>query len=62
MNKLALTIEEAAAAGPVGRTKIYAAIGDGSLPARKAGRRTFILATDYQAWLESQPVILAKAV
>jgi excisionase family DNA binding protein len=61
MNKLALTIDEAIAAGPIGRTKIYEAIGNGSLPARKIGGRTFILATDFEAWLQAQPLVNAKA-
>jgi excisionase family DNA binding protein len=59
--KLAMTIDEAAKQGPLGKTSIYAAIGKGDLPARKLGGRTFIMADDFRAWLESQPRIQPKA-
>ena len=48
-------MEEAAAVSAVGRTRMYAAVKDGKLKARKFGRRTVILATDLQAFLESLP-------
>lgn len=56
LQKLGFTMEEAAALSAIGRTRIYAAVRDGKLKARKFGRRTVILATDLQAFLESLPV------
>jgi hypothetical protein len=61
MNKFTYTVEEAVKAGPLGRTSIFNAIKNGSLPARKAGGRTFILVKDFEAWLESQPLVQSKA-
>ena len=42
MEPLALSINEAAKALSVGRTSIYALIGEGRLEAFKLGRRTLI--------------------
>lgn len=53
---LAYSPEAAAAAGNVGRTTIFAEIKAGNLKARKVGRRTIILATDFQGWLSSLPL------
>ena len=39
----------------VGRDKIYGLIREGRLPARKIGRRTVVLESDLQAFLESLP-------
>jgi excisionase family DNA binding protein len=49
------TIEAVARITTAGRTSIYAAIKDGSLKARKFGRRTIILDEDLRAWLASLP-------
>jgi excisionase family DNA binding protein len=57
MEKITYTIQEAANAGPIGKSKIYALINEGVLPARKIGRRTFILAVDYRRLLEGLPPI-----
>jgi hypothetical protein len=43
--------------GPLSRTFIYSAIKEGRLKARKAGRRTVVLDTDYQTFLQSLPPI-----
>jgi excisionase family DNA binding protein len=50
-----LSIAEACAMAGIGRTKIYQAIGDGRLRARKFGKRTIILRSDLRAFLESLP-------
>lgn len=52
-----LSIPEACAVAGVGRTKIYEAIEDGRLKARKLGKRTIILRTDLQDFLQTLPVI-----
>jgi hypothetical protein len=53
--KFALTIDEVAQSGPIGKTKIFEAIKVGALPARKLGGRTFILVDDFRAFLEAAP-------
>ena len=55
MTKLALTIDEAVKAGVGGHTKIYQAINDGTLKAKKRGKRTIILVTEAARYLESLP-------
>jgi excisionase family DNA binding protein len=50
-----LSILEAASLAGLGRTKIYECIKDGSLPARKHGRRTIILRRDVIEFLEALP-------
>jgi excisionase family DNA binding protein len=39
----------------VGRDKLYCLIREGKLPARKLGRKTLILASDLERFLESLP-------
>jgi excisionase family DNA binding protein len=41
----------------IGRATLYRQIAAGLLKAHKIGRRTVILADDYQAWLESAPTL-----
>ena len=41
-----LSISEACAVAGIGRTKIYQAITDGNLKARKCGKRTLVLRDD----------------
>jgi excisionase family DNA binding protein len=52
-----LSIAEACAVAGLGRTKIYEAISDGSLKARKCGKRTIILRADLQSFLSALPVV-----
>jgi excisionase family DNA binding protein len=44
----------------VGRDKLYSLIRPGELPARKVGRRTLIVSSDLQKFLENLPTIGAK--
>jgi excisionase family DNA binding protein len=50
-----LSISEACAVAGIGRTKIYQAITDGSLKARKCGKRTLILRDELRHFLASLP-------
>jgi excisionase family DNA binding protein len=59
-DKLALSVEQAADAAPVGRTKLYEAIRDGRLKTRKSGRRTVILIDDFKQFLNSLPPRIVK--
>ena len=53
--KLAHSVEDAARITTCGRTSIFQAIKEGSLQARKFGRRTVILDEDLRAWLAALP-------
>jgi excisionase family DNA binding protein len=55
--RAAFSIAEVLAQTGLGRDKLYKLINSGSLTARKCGRRTVILATDLQAFLEALPTI-----
>lgn len=44
-----------------GRTKIFEAIAEGKLKARKLGRKTLILDDDLRAWLASLPLVDKQA-
>jgi hypothetical protein len=39
----------------VGRTRVYEALADGSLPAKKFGKRTLILKRDARRWFNNLP-------
>ena len=52
-----LSVAEACVVAGIGRTKIYEAISDGSLKARKFGKRTIILRSDLQSFLSGLPVV-----
>ncbi|MEQ9435650.1 helix-turn-helix domain-containing protein [Hyphomonas sp.] len=52
---LAYTVNHACAVADCGRTKLYEAIGDGSLRVKKLGNRTLILAEDLRDWLTGLP-------
>ena len=51
--QISMTIEEACSAIGIGRTKLYEAINTGALKAKKYGKRTIILKTDLENFLES---------
>jgi hypothetical protein len=53
--KLACSIKRFADLTDLGRSTIYEAIKDGSLIARKRGKRTVITAPDGMQWLRSLP-------
>ena len=55
--KTAMTIDEIVKSGPLGRTSLYQAIRTGQLTARKFGKRTFVLATDFEDFLNGLPKI-----
>jgi len=56
--KEGLSISEACAFAGIGRTKIYQAISEGSLKARKCGKRTLVLRGDLRDFLASLPATL----
>lgn len=50
--QLSLSIEEVRAATGIGRTKLYEIINKGNLRARKLGKKTIILKSDLEAFLQ----------
>lgn len=60
MDRLSLSIEEVQEASGLGRTKIYQLLKSGELPARKLGKRTFILRSDLNTFLSSLKVYPTK--
>jgi excisionase family DNA binding protein len=61
MEKLALTIQEAAQLSSLGQTSIYKAIRDGHLKCHKYGSRSIITRVDLMSFLDSLPVETKKA-
>lgn len=59
--KIAYTIDEILEIHPGGRTRLYDAIREGHLVARKQGRQTIILYEDYAAYLHALPRLEPKA-
>lgn len=53
MTQLTLSIEETKIATGLGRTKLYQLINTGTLPAKKIGKRTLILKSDLDTFLEN---------
>lgn len=56
--RLALSVAEAAQQANVCRDKIYEAIRTGDLKAKKAGRRTLVMADDLRRYLDSLPPLM----
>ena len=54
-DRAAYSVPEALAKLGIGRDKLYGLIREGRLPARKLGRRTLIVASDLEAFLQSLP-------
>jgi len=52
-----LTLDEASVVSGIGRTKLYEAVGNGQLTARKYGSRTIILRDDLMKFLASLPEV-----
>jgi excisionase family DNA binding protein len=52
-----LSIAEACAIAGIGRTKLYQAIAEGNLIARKFGKRRIILRDDLRTFLSRLPVV-----
>jgi excisionase family DNA binding protein len=55
VEKLGLTVPEAAALSSLGQTSIYKAIREGRLRIRKYGTRTIITRADLASFLDSLP-------
>ncbi|MDN4986567.1 helix-turn-helix domain-containing protein [Bradyrhizobium sp. WYCCWR 13022] len=55
LEREALSISEACAVAGIGKTKIYQAISDGALKARKCGKRTLVLRDDLRKFLAALP-------
>ena len=58
--KLSYSISEVMALTGLGRTKLYEEINSGRLPARKSGRRTLILRSDLEGYLNGLVVFSAQ--
>ncbi|WP_291715135.1 helix-turn-helix domain-containing protein [Bradyrhizobium sp.] len=55
MERLGLTVPEAAALSSLGQTSLYKAIREGRLRIRKYGTRTIITRADLTSFLENLP-------
>lgn len=55
IQRITLAVEEAAEATGLSRTRIFNAIRDGELTARKAGRVTLIEAAELARWIRTFP-------
>jgi len=53
--RLGFSPDEAASSAGVSRTKIFEAIRDGALTARKSGKATIIEPSELQRWVRSLP-------
>ncbi len=62
MGKMAFTIKEMSEAGGGSRTVLYEAINSGKLKAKKRGRSTIALVTDFAQYLKNLPDFHDEAV
>lgn len=53
MDQLSISIEDASKLTGIGRTKLYQAINQGALKARKFGKRTIIIKDDLNTFLSN---------
>jgi len=53
MEALSLSVQEASQMAGVGLTKLYQLINSGELKARKLGKRTFVLKSDLEDFLNN---------
>jgi len=60
MEALSLSVQEVKTATGLGLTKIYQLINEGDLKARKLGRRTFVLQSDLEDFLNNLDSYPAK--
>ncbi len=56
MQSISVTIPQAVAMTGLGRSSIYLLLKEKKLTARKAGKRTLILAADLEEYIRSLPV------
>jgi excisionase family DNA binding protein len=56
---IAVTIPDAVKATGLSRSRLYLALKDGTLSAKKAGKRTLIAFSDLEAYLASLPAFEA---
>jgi predicted site-specific integrase-resolvase len=56
MNKIAVPIAEAVALSGISRSALYTLFKAGALTPRKRGKRTLILVSDLQRYIENLPV------
>jgi excisionase family DNA binding protein len=54
---LALSIKQVSDLTGIGRTKIFTAIRNGTLVARKYGRRTIVAYSDVVRWVDDMPKV-----
>jgi len=52
---ISLNLKQAQEATGLSRTRLYVAMRDGALPARKAGRRVVFLASELEAFINALP-------
>jgi excisionase family DNA binding protein len=57
IEKIAFSVDEAALRAGLGRDRIYSAIRNGDLVARKFGRRTLVTADALQRFLNGLPLL-----
>ena len=55
---IALRLNDLAARGPFGRSKLFDLVRRGVLPARKIEGTTYVLLSDFRAFLENAPLAI----